>query len=116
MSQASVQRNTTFIPPESVAKVASQGLEWRKEFERGGTLIGQRRAIQLSKRLPVSLDTIFRMKAFFARHKQNSLSTREIGGIVMPGNGMIAWALWGGDAGEKWVNSVLKKLKKQGRI
>lgn len=34
-----------------------------------------------------------------------------------PSNGRIAWALWGGDAGRRWANGILRRLtRKAGKL
>ena len=94
-----------YKPPQSVANQAKKGLELRKKFKRGGTSIGRGRARQLSKRRKISLSTVKRMYSFFSRHQKNKNTPPE------KGNGMIAWLLWGGDAGFRWAKSVLRKEK-----
>ena len=93
----------TFIPPPKVSLEAMKGLILHDTFKRGGTRVGLTRANQLAKRKPLSLDTIKRMDAFFNRHFKNRKTPPE------KGNGMIAWLLWGGDAGRSWAKSILRK-------
>lgn len=95
----------SFIPPQSVADSAALGLSLRKQFGRGMTPIGVKRSIQLSRRDPVSLKTLKRMKSFFERHAKNAWG---FDGDI-PKNGTIAWLGWGGDEGRDWVSSILKK-------
>lgn len=95
----------SFIPPQSVADSAALGLSLRKQFGRGMTPIGVKRSIQLSRRDPVSLKTVKRMKAFFDRHAKNAWG---FDGDI-PKNGTIAWLGWGGDEGRDWVLSILKR-------
>lgn len=91
-----------FIPPKSVAEEAATGLILRQVYGRGGTSVGLTRARQLSKRKPVSLATIKRMFSFFSRHYKNRNTPFE------EGNGRIAWLLWGGNPGYKWVLEILR--------
>jgi hypothetical protein len=107
-----------FKPPAEVAKEASLGLKWRRKYKRGGLSTkeagklgigsGVQRAVDLKHRDYLSPETIKRMVGFFARHKKNKNSRTKKG---EPGAGMIAWLLWGGDAGEKWSNAVLDKME-----
>lgn len=97
-----------FKPPAGVAKEAELGLEWRKEYGRGGTSVGVQRAVQLKNRQNVSPDIARRMYNFFNRHEKNRDSMKDNG---EPGNGKIAWKLWGGDAGRSWANKLWKQMK-----
>lgn len=98
----------TVVPPATVAKEAAKGLLLRKRFKRGGTAVGVRRAVQLSKREPVSIETVQRMHSFFSRHAVNKRPGWD--NPDRPSNGYIAWLLWGGDAGWDWAIRVLKSV------
>ena len=56
-------------PTEEMAAEAKRGLEWRREYGRGGTEIGVARARDISNRATLSPDTIGRMVSYFARHE-----------------------------------------------
>jgi HK97 family phage prohead protease len=87
---------------------AVQALEWRREFNRGGTGVGVARARDISsgKRLPY--DTVVRMSSFFARHTVDKKATGfNRGEDGFPSAGRIAWGLWGGDAGEAWAMGII---------
>lgn len=94
-----------FQPPKSVAASARRGLELRKQFGRGGTPTGVRRAVTLKNRNKISKDVVKRMHSFFSRHEKNKDTPPS------EGNGKIAWLLWGGDSGRRWVRGILNKLK-----
>tara|TARA_R100001463_G_scaffold24504_5_gene58328 strand:- start:2178 stop:4337 length:2160 start_codon:yes stop_codon:yes gene_type:complete len=101
--------NTT--PTDAMAKEAKLGLEWRREFKRGGTSIGVARANQLVRKERLSPRTVRRMFSFFARHevdKQAEGFSRGEDGY--PSAGRIAWALWGGDAGFSWSRAKARQL------
>jgi HK97 family phage prohead protease len=104
-----------FTPPEGVRKEAAKGLEWRREFNRGGTAIGVARARDLSNGAKVSPSTAKRMKAYFDRHevdkKGQGWSQGEDG---FPSPGRVAWALWGGDPGRSWANSLVEQMNAGG--
>lgn len=91
----------SFSPPESARANAKRGLELRREHGRGGTEIGVARARDLASGGNVSLKTIGRMRSFFARHGVDEQSRRD--DSTSAAN--IAWLLWGGDAGRRWVDS-----------
>ena len=99
-----------FTPPKGVRTEAERGLAWRQEYGRGGTEVGVARARDLANGRTISPETARRMVAYFARHtvdqKGKGWAPGEEG---YPSAGRIAWALWGGDAGQEWSG----KLKRQ---
>ena len=99
-----------FSPTEAMAREATRGLEWRDEFNRGGTEIGVARARDIKNRRNLSLDTVKRMVSYFARHEVDKqgegFSPGEDG---YPSAGRIAWALWGGDPGKSWANNIVDR-------
>lgn len=98
-------------PTEAMQSEAQRGLDWRKEFGRGGTAVGISRARDIVNGADLSADTIGRMVSFFARHevdkKGQGFSPGEKG---YPSNGRIAWALWGGDPGKSWAEKEYRKM------
>ncbi len=100
-------------PTEAMAEEAQKGLDWRKEFGRGGTEVGVARARQLVNRQEVSAETVRRMHSYFSRHEVDKegegFSPGEDG---YPSAGRIAWALWGGDVGQSWARNKDKQLDK----
>lgn len=104
----------SYKPTKAMQIAAEQGLKWRKEFKRGGTLVGVARARDIinGKNLPIR--TIARMFSFFSRHLIDKQGQGwNIGEEGYPSNGKIAWYLWGGDAGYTWSSKIWKKYKKQ---
>tara|TARA_R100000935_G_scaffold4073_1_gene9898 strand:- start:652 stop:2526 length:1875 start_codon:yes stop_codon:yes gene_type:complete len=93
-------------PSKAMSQEAQRGLDWRKKHKRGGTQVGVTRANQLVDRQKLSLDVVTRMHSYFSRHevdKQGAgFSPSEKG---YPSAGRIAWALWGGDAGQSWAKA-----------
>lgn len=102
----------TYKPTESMANEARRGLDWRKEYNRGGTAVGVARANQLVKRENLSASTVKRMHSYFSRHEVDKqgqgFSPGEEG---YPSAGRIAWALWGGDAGQSWARERVAGMK-----
>jgi len=100
-------------PTQAMKEEAQRGLDWRKEFGRGGTEVGVARARDIVNGRDLSKDTIGRMVSYFARHevdkKGQGFSQGEDG---YPSAGRIAWALWGGDAGKSWAEKELAKMEK----
>jgi hypothetical protein len=104
--------NTT--PTDSMAQEAERGLAWRKEFNRGGTEVGVARAVQLVSKEKLSPSTVRRMHSFFSRHEVDKRATGfRRGEDGYPSAGRIAWALWGGDAGQTWARRTVARLDKE---
>ena len=90
-------------PTQAMAEEARRGLDWRKEHGRGGTAVGVARARQIVNRQELSPRTVRRMVSFFARHEVDKEAEGfDYGEDGYPSAGRIAWALWGGDAGQTW--------------
>lgn len=115
MSEASKKyESIDFKPPKDVQEEAARGLEWRAEYERGGTEVGVARARDLKNGKNMSPDTIGRMVNYFSRHTADKKAEGfERGEEGFPSAGRIAWALWGGDPGERWANSIYKRMKSE---
>jgi hypothetical protein len=107
ISEFGENRAEGYAPTQAMKNEAQRGLDWRKEFGRGGTEIGIARARDIVNGKNLPLDTVNRMVSFFARHevdkKAEGFSPGEDG---YPSNGRIAWALWGGDAGKSWSEKI----------
>jgi len=99
-------------PTVEMAEEAQRGLAWRAEYNRGGTAIGVARARDISNRVNLSPETIRRMVSYFARHEVDKEGQGfKQGEEGYPSAGRIAWALWGGDAGQAWANQQIKQLE-----
>ena len=105
-------------PTQAMAEEARRGLDWRKEHGRGGTVVGVARARQLVNRDELSPRTVRRMVSYFARHEVDKdaegFSPGEDG---YPSAGRIAWALWGGDAGQTWArgrDAIMDRIDNEG--
>lgn len=99
-------------PNEAMKAEAKKGLEWRKEFNRGGTEVGVARARDIVNGADLSKDTIGRMVSYFARHEVDKKGQGfKQGEDGYPSAGRIAWALWGGDAGKTWAEKELAKME-----
>ena len=96
----------TMTPTAKMAANANLGLELREKFKRGGTDVGVRRAEQLAARKPLTAADIRSMYSYFARHEVDKQGkARRWGSSEDPSAGYIAWLLWGGDEGKKWVDA-----------
>lgn len=101
-------------PTEAMATNAIRGLKLRKEFNRGGTLVGVSRANQLKVRERLSPRTVRRMHSFFSRHESDKRGVGfNRGEEGYPSAGLIAWLLWGGDSGQTWARKKAAQLDKE---
>jgi HK97 family phage prohead protease len=101
-----------FSPPAGVREEAAKGLAWRDEYGRGGTAVGVARARDLSNGTNISPDTAKRMASYFARHEVDKQGEGwSPGEDGFPSAGRIAWALWGGDAGQAWASKLTKQIE-----
>lgn len=109
-------RAESFRPTSEMADEAQQGLDWRAEFGRGGTMVGVARARDISNRTELSADTVRRMVSFFARHEvDKDAEGFRAGEDGYPSAGRIAWALWGGDPGRAWAIKIFEASQPEGR-
>ena len=100
-----------FSPPAGVRSEAQKGLDWRAEYGRGGTAVGVARARDLSNGTNISPDTAKRMASYFARHEVDKQGEGwSPGEDGFPSAGRIAWALWGGDAGQAFASKLVKQI------
>lgn len=106
----------TYKPTQAMKEEARRGLDWRKEFGRGGTAVGIARARDIVNDKELSEDTVIRMYSFFSRHEVDKQAEGfRVGEDGYPSNGRIAWSLWGGDAGFRWSKNIRDRLEKQER-
>ncbi len=100
--------------PSGVQSEAKKALEWRKKNNRGGTPVGLNSARTLAKGGQIGLEKVRHIAKYFPRHevdkKGKGWSPKEDG---FPSNGRIAWALWGGDAGQRWASAIVESENKK---
>lgn len=104
-----------FSIPAGVKKQAEIGLEWSKEFNRGGTSVGKNTANYLINNSTVSPQKARHIARYFPRHEVD-LSTpanSKPGADGYPGAGLIAWKLWGGDEGRRWSQKLVDAMNRR---
>jgi len=100
-----------FKPTAALAVEAEKGLKWREELNRGGTEVGVARARDLKNRANLSVSTVRRMHSYFSRHEVDKQGQGfKPGEDGYPSAGRIAWALWGGDAGQSWAAARVSQM------
>ena len=100
------------MPTGGMREEAERYREWKVEGEAGGTEVAARRAGQILSGDELSPDTVITMAAWFARHevdKQGEGFTQNEEGYPSPGR--VAWAAWGGDAGQSWSVAKADRIK-----
>jgi len=100
------------MPTEGMRTEAQRYRDWKAEDEQGGTEVAANRASQILSGDELSPDTVITMAAWFARHevdKQGEGFSPDEDGYPSPGR--VAWAAWGGDAGQTWSNSKADRIK-----
>lgn len=92
--------------PSGVKEEARKGLRWRAKLGRGGTSVGLATARYLSDNDQASDAWVRKIAQYFPRHEVDKRGTGwSPGEEGYPSNGRIAWALWGGDAGQRWATA-----------
>ena len=103
-----------YEPTAEMRAEAEKGLEWRREFGRGGTDIGIARARDISNGRRLPYETVVRMASYFARHEVDKEAQGfRPGEDGYPSNGRIAWALWGGDPADSWASRIIREASEE---
>jgi HK97 family phage major capsid protein/HK97 family phage prohead protease len=100
------------MPTEGMKEEAQRYRDWKAEGRDGGTEVAATRAGQILGGDELSADTVITMAAWFARHevdKQGKGFSPDENGYPSPGR--VAWAAWGGDAGQEWATSKADRIK-----
>lgn len=101
--------------PAGVKEEAKRGLEWRREFGRGGIGPGQQTARMLTGN-KMTIARVRKMRAYLARHEVDKQGEGwSPGEKGFPSAGRIAWALWGGNPGKAWSNKVMRSVEAKER-
>lgn len=107
----------SFRTTAQMRAAAKLGLELRRRFGRGGLTTqqageqgigsGVARATAIASGRDIPIETIRRMRGYFARHASDR-SAAGWGSRTNPSAGWIAWLLWGGDAGRAWAERIVR--------
>ena len=101
------------MPTKGMRAEAERYRAWKKQGEGGGTDVARTRATQILSGNELSPDTVITMNAWFARHESDKSGKGfRQGEKGYPSNGRVAWAAWGGDAGQTWSGSKSNSIKK----
>ena len=105
-----IHEEISLLPTEEMAKEAKKGLELRKKYGIGGTLVGVMRARDIKNIKNLSPSTVRRMHSFFSRHKGNE----KLDNGTEKDAGFISFLMWGGDSGRDWAEKKVKELEEKG--
>ena len=100
------------MPTDGMRTEAERYRGWKADGEPGGTEVAATRASQILSGDELSRDTVITMAAWFARHevdKQGGGFSPDEDGYPSPGR--VAWAAWGGDAGQVWSAAKADRIK-----
>ena len=101
------------MPTDGMREEADRYRAWKADGKAGGTEVAARRAGQILSGDELSPETVITMAAWFARHevdKQGEGFTQDEDGYPSPGR--VAWAAWGGDAGQVWADAKADRIKR----
>lgn len=104
-----------FSIPAGVKKQAEIGLEWSKEYGRGGTSVGKNTANYLINNSVAAPEKVRHIARYFPRHAVDLqvASNSQPGAAGYPGAGLIAWKLWGGNEGRRWSAKLVEAMNKR---
>ena len=100
------------MPTAGMREEAERYRAWKADGQQGGTEVAATRASQILSGDELSPETVITMAAWFARHevdKQGQGFSQGEDGYPSPGR--VAWAAWGGDAGQSWSTSKADRIK-----
>lgn len=108
--------DSLYTIPKSVQAEAKRALEWRKKEKRGGTHVGVNTARTLAAGGQIGIRKVRHIAKYFPRHQVDKKGKGyEPGEPNYPSNGRIAWALWGGDAAERWASAIVERENKKSK-
>ena len=103
-----------FKIPAGAKEEAKRGLEWVKEYGRGGTDVGRNSARYLLNNTVAGAEKVRHIAKYFPRHEVDKRAEGwRQGEKGYPSNGRIAWALWGGEAGKSWSQKLVRAMNKR---
>jgi len=100
------------MPTGGMREEAERYRAWKADGNAGGTEVAANRASQILSGDELSPATVITMAAWFARHEVDKQGEGfNSGEDGYPSPGRVAWAAWGGDAGQSWANAKGSRIK-----
>jgi len=90
--------------PDAVSNNAKKGIELNEKVgNKCATQVGKTRAATLAAKRPVSFDTVQRMYSYLSRAEEyyDESDTQACG--------TISYLLWGGLAGKRWAEKIMRE-------
>ena len=114
-SKAGDYSDLNFSIPDGVKKQAEIGLKWSREYNRGGTSVGKNTANYLTNNNIAAPRKVRHIAKYFPRHEVDlrTPANSRPGADGYPGAGLIAWKLWGGDAGRTWSTKLVEAMNRR---
>jgi HK97 family phage prohead protease len=114
-SKAGDYSDLNFRIPDGVKKQAETGLRWSREYNRGGTSVGKNTANYLINNTTAAPRKVRHIAKYFPRHEVDlrTPANSRPGADGYPGAGLIAWKLWGGDAGRTWATKLVEAMNRR---
>ena len=114
-SKAGDYSDLNFKIPDGVKKQAQIGLDWSREYNRGGTSVGKNTANYLINNTTAAPRKVRHIAKYFPRHEVDlrTPANSRPGADGYPGAGLIAWKLWGGDAGQTWSTKLVEAMNRR---
>lgn len=107
-SMADLSKND-LTPLKGVQQACQNGLDLKDEHGGKGLVENTIHAAQqMAKGKAIDEAHVKKMHGWFARHETDK---RE-GWNNPPTPGFVAWQLWGGDAGKRWVDRLYERMQK----
>jgi hypothetical protein len=102
------------VAPDFMRSAARKALSDREDLpksRKAGTLVGLARANQLVKGENLSLSTLYRIRSFLLRHRENYRQAKAKGLNNTNSKVIQAVNLWGGMKALGWVNKQIEKSR-----
>lgn len=114
-SKAGDYSDLNFKIPDGVKKQAQMGLDMSSEYNRGGTSVGKNTARYLVNNTIAAPRKVRHIAKYFPRHEVDlrTPANSKPGADGYPGAGLIAWKLWGGDAGRTWSTKLVEAMNRR---
>ena len=104
-----------FSPPAGCVEEAKRGIDWYEDGHGGAGLVDDtiRWARKLARGEDITPDKARKMRAWLARHETDKTAEGfKPGEDGYPSPGRVAWALWCGDAGQRWSKRLVEQMER----